>query len=149
MIRAESHRINKTCSRQVWKSGAVPEIVRADCIFRVENPNLLHRMMAILRDGTLALLESLEEQGLLGFNNDGSYIGSGALGWSDELPQPDFDGKVRICDMWGLAESQETVGVSPDMFAEFILPYQLPIIERFGLSCYGCCEPDATFYRWY
>ena len=27
------------------------------------------------------------------------------------------------------------------MFAEFVLPYQLPILERFGLNCYGCCEP--------
>ena len=43
--------------------------------------------------------------------------------------------------MWGFAESQETVGVSPAMFAEFVLPYQLPILERFGLNCYGCCEP--------
>jgi hypothetical protein len=32
------------------------------------------------------------------------------------------------------------------MFAEFIYPYQLPFLERFGLNCYGCCEPlDA---RW-
>jgi hypothetical protein len=27
------------------------------------------------------------------------------------------------------------------MFAEFVFPYQLPILERFGLNCYGCCEP--------
>jgi hypothetical protein len=43
--------------------------------------------------------------------------------------------------MWGFAESQETVGVSPEMFAEFVFPYQQPLLERFGLSCYGCCEP--------
>jgi hypothetical protein len=48
--------------------------------------------------------------------------------------------------MWGFAESQETIGVSPEMFAEFVFPYQLPLLERFGLNCYGCCEPvDA---RW-
>lgn len=43
--------------------------------------------------------------------------------------------------MWGFAESQETVGVSTEMFEEFVFPYQLPILERFGLNCYGCCEP--------
>jgi len=48
---------------------------------------------------------------------------------------------VRTKDLWGFAESQETVGISPRMFAEFILPYQVPILERFGLNCYGCCEP--------
>ena len=49
--------------------------------------------------------------------------------------------------MWGFAESQETVGVSPHMFAEFVFPYQLPILERFGLNCYGCCEPLDTRRR--
>ncbi|MDD3925802.1 MAG: hypothetical protein PHT33_04000, partial [bacterium] len=48
---------------------------------------------------------------------------------------------VRLNDMWGFAESQETTCVSPACFAEFIFPYQLKILERFGLNCYGCCEP--------
>jgi hypothetical protein len=43
--------------------------------------------------------------------------------------------------MWGFCESQETAGVSPGMFAEFVYPYQVPLLERFGLNCYGCCEP--------
>ncbi|PWH20915.1 MAG: hypothetical protein DDG58_00380 [Ardenticatenia bacterium] len=107
----------------------------------VDNPELVHTLMSILRDGTLRLLEYLEREGLLSLNNDGSYVGSGGLGWCTELPQPDFDGRVRMCDMWGFAESQETVGVSPAMFAEFVFPYQLSILEHFGLNCYGCCEP--------
>jgi hypothetical protein len=32
------------------------------------------------------------------------------------------------------------------MFAEFVFPYQLPFLERFGLNCYGCCEPLNS--RW-
>lgn len=107
----------------------------------VDNPDLIHALMAILRDGTLELVDQLEKEGLLSLNNDGTYVGSGGLGWCHELPQPDFDGHVRPCDMWGFGESQETVGVSPAMFAEFIFPYQVPILERFGLNCYGCCEP--------
>lgn len=31
--------------------------------------------------------------------------------------------------------------ISEDMFAEFVFPYQLEIAKRFGLNCYGCCEP--------
>jgi hypothetical protein len=27
------------------------------------------------------------------------------------------------------------------MYAEFIFPYEKPIMDRFGLTCYGCCEP--------
>ena len=106
-----------------------------------DRPDLVHRQMAFLRDGTIAMLDALERQGLLGLNNDGTYVGSGGFGWTEELPRADFDGRVRTCDMWGFAESQETVGVSPRMFGECILPYQLSVLERFGLNCYGCCEP--------
>ena len=105
-------------------------------------PDELHRLMAFLRDGHMAKLDFLEGNGLLSLNCDGTYVGSGGFGWTRELPQPGFEeGHVRARDMWGFAESQETVGVSAAMFAEFVFPYQLPILERFGLNCYGCCEP--------
>jgi hypothetical protein len=111
-----------------------------------DNPALLHRLMAFLRDGTLALVEGLEQAGLLAPNWEGAYVGSGGLGYSDELPAAGYAGQVRLRDMWVLGESQETVGISPRMFAEFIWPYQVPILARFGLVCYGCCEPLDT--RW-
>jgi hypothetical protein len=107
----------------------------------LDHPAELHKLMAFLRDGHMAELTYLEDNGLLSLNNNDSYVGSGGFGWTRELPQDGFDGKARLCDMWGFAESQETVGVSPDMFAEFIFPYQLPMLQRFGLNCYGCCEP--------
>lgn len=111
-------------------------------------PNELHRLMAFLRDEKLAKLDFLEENGLLSLNNDGTYVGSGGFGYTYELPQKDFDGKkVRAFDMWGFAESQETVSVSPEMFEEFVFTYQLPILERFGLNHYGCCEPIDP--RWH
>ena len=107
----------------------------------LDDPEGLHRIKALLRDGNLARLDFLEKSGLLSLNNDGTYVGSGGFGWSRELPAPGFAGTVRPIDMWGFGESQETVGVSPAMFGEFVLPYQLPLLERFGLNCYGCCEP--------
>ncbi len=113
----------------------------------IDNPELVHRIMAFERDAYLSMLDTLETDGLLSFNSDGAYVGSGGYGWSDELPGARFDGAVRASDLWGHSESQETVAVSPEMFAEFVLPYQIPILERFGLNCYGCCEPlDA---RWH
>ncbi|GAH84964.1 unnamed protein product, partial [marine sediment metagenome] len=97
-------------------------------------PDQLHQLMGILRDGTLAKLDFLQENALLSLNNDGTYVGSGGFGYTGELPQADFDSKItRTSDMWGFCESQETTTFSPDMFAEFIFPYQLPILERFGL----------------
>jgi len=107
----------------------------------VDHPDELHRLMTFLRDGHLAKLDYLEHNGLLSLNTGGSYVGSGGFGWTHELPRPGFEGVVRTCDIWGFAESQETVGVSPRMFGEFVFPYQVPLLERFGLNCYGCCEP--------
>jgi hypothetical protein len=107
-----------------------------------DDPQLLHRLMAFLRDASLAKLDALEEQGLLCLNNDHSYVGSGGLGYTRELPRETLrGGKVRTADLWGFTESQETTGLSPQMFEEFVFRYQLPIQERFGLNCYGCCEP--------
>lgn len=112
-----------------------------------DNPDWVHKAMAFMRDGILAKLDFLESNGLLALNTGGAYVGSGGFGWTDQLPDEGYDPyKVRTKDMWGFAESQETVGVAPDMFAEFVLPYQIPILERFGLNCYGCCEPIDV--RW-
>lgn len=106
-----------------------------------DEPENLHQVMDILFKGTMERLDFLEANNLLCLNNDSSFVGSGGIGFIDTLPQEDFDGKVRTKDMWGLAESQVTVGISPDMFKEFIFPYQKKLMERFGLTCYGCCEP--------
>ncbi|MEN3188843.1 MAG: hypothetical protein ABDK94_08730, partial [Atribacterota bacterium] len=107
-----------------------------------DHPQELHELMTFLRDGHLRKLDFLEQHNLLSLNNDGTYVGSGGFGYTHELPQPDFDGlHVRTMDMWGFAESQETVSVSPAMFEEFVFPYQYEILKRFGLNCYGCCEP--------
>lgn len=107
----------------------------------IDAPDLIHRMMTLLRDGTMTLLDQLEVQNLLSSNTDGTYVGSGGLGWTTEIPQPKAGQGVRCQNMWGFCESQETVSISPRMFARFVLPYQKPLLERFGLSCYGCCEP--------
>lgn len=111
-------------------------------------PDELHQLMAFLRDDQIARIADLENMGLLSLNNDGTYVGSGGFGWTNELPQKDFNPEhVRLKDIWGFAESQETSEVSPEMFEEFIYPYQAPIMERFGLNCYGCCEP--LHKRWH
>lgn len=112
-----------------------------------DNPEWIHKLMAHLRDSHLAMLDSLEERGLLPLNLAGTYVGSGGFGWTSQLPAADYDGEhVRTRDMWGFAESQETSGIAPAMFEEFVFPYQEPILDRFGLNCYGCCEPLEN--RW-
>ncbi len=105
-------------------------------------PDWVHQMMKFLSDSVHHKLDYLQNNGLLSLNTEGAYVGSGGFGWTDSLPSSIPSGqRVKTSDMWGFCESQETVGVSPEMFGEFIFPYQLTIMERFGLNCYGCCEP--------
>jgi len=107
----------------------------------LDHPDELKELFGAVSRGYLAKLDYLEAEGLLSLNNDGTYVGSGGYGFTHELPQKDFGGKVRCCDLWGFTESQETVHVSPAMYEEFVFPHEKPIMERFGLTCYGCCEP--------
>ena len=59
-----------------------------------------------------------------------------------ELPGEEADrAQLSSRDVWTYGKSQELAGVSPAMFEEFVLQYQAPLLARFGLSCYGCCEP--------
>ena len=107
-----------------------------------DNPQLLHELMAFLRDDQLRLLDMLEGEQILSLNNGpDDYVGSGGIGCTDELPADDFAGQARLKDLWGFGESQEFVHVGPEHWDEFVLGYQLPILERFGLNHYGCCEP--------
>ena len=112
----------------------------------VDHPDELKELLAILSAGLMEKLDYLEANNLLTLNNDGTYVGSGGFGFTDELPQRDFAGRVRCADLWGFTESQETVGVSPAMYREFIFPCEKPLMDRFGLNCYGCCEP--LHHRW-
>lgn len=107
----------------------------------LDRPEWLHKVMSFMTDSTLKLLDDLEEADLLSLNNGCIYVGSGGVALTDELPAPDFDGThVRTKDMWGSAEAQELALVSPAMHEEFALQYQIKLLERFGLSYYGCCE---------
>lgn len=104
-----------------------------------DQPEALHKLMAFLRDEHLHFIEWFEREGLLTDNTGaGDYVGSGGVAALSDGPAK--EGAVRLSDMWGFAESQETVGISPAMFEEFVLPYQKPLLEKFALNYYGCCE---------
>lgn len=110
-----------------------------------DHPEFVHRMMAFLRDDTLQEWELYEREGVLSRNGGPEFIrGSGGLTCTDLLPSG--SGPARMQEMVCFGESQESIGVSPELFEEFVLQYQLPIMNRFGLVDYGCCEPqDGKF----
>ncbi|MCX7590739.1 MAG: hypothetical protein N2255_03840 [Kiritimatiellae bacterium] len=110
-------------------------------------PRHLHRLMSFLRDNALRVMNWAEAEGLLRVNNGNQASFGSSYNFTTRLPQPDHKGgPARLCDMWGYANSQETVGVSPQMFHEFCFPYYRDVCSPMGLLYYGCCEPVHFFW---
>jgi hypothetical protein len=102
-------------------------------------PEFMHAMIKRYSDALYAMLDQLEEQGLLGYGQSQIHC-TGAH--TDELPAPGFDvSHPRPSDLWTYAMAQVFVGVSPAMHKEFELDYAQEWAKRFGLVYYGCCEP--------
>ena len=112
-----------------------------------DHPGLFHEMMRRLSDGYLRFYDALEEEGKLLPTTAGEQVSQGAYAFNTKLPSSaPAGGKLTTRDVFGYMDSQETVGVSKEMFSEFIFPYYKKVAERFGLLSYGCCEPVSAFW---
>lgn len=105
----------------------------------VDNPGWLHSLLAFMRDGILTAQNEAEAAGDWGLCN--SY--NQAMPYAQELPDPTANTPAPRNKLWTFVAAQEFTLISPEMHNEFLLQYQIPIIEKFGLVSYGCCE-DLT-----
>ncbi len=113
-----------------------------------DQPDELHQLMAYLRDNALRVMRWAEAEGLLRINNGNEDSFGSSYSFTTALPKAGYvGGPARACDMWGNANSQETVGVSPRAFHEFCFPYYRDVCEPMGLLYYGCCEPAHPFWN--
>jgi len=107
-----------------------------------DKPWLVHRVISGLSQALTGMLDRQVEMGLLDVSTNNWSVGSGGVGITDALPSANPDGhKVQPREQWGGSRAQIFTEVSPDMHEEFSLQYERPLLERFGLSYYGCCEP--------
>ncbi len=112
-------------------------------------PEALHALLRRITDDYVAYFRYLEQLGCLLPTNSYAGVCQGTWGYTRQLPGPDAaafvqqnpPASVTLLESWGYLDSQETVGISPDMFAEFFFPYYQEIASLFGLVSYGCCEP--------
>ena len=105
----------------------------------IDRPDMMHALVGRMTDGYLAMLDQLEEQGLLCGQQSLIHC-TGA--YTDELPAPGFDlAHPRTKDIWMFGLAQMFSTVSPRMFKEYEVDYASRICERFGLVYYGCCDP--------
>ncbi len=103
----------------------------------VDEPDGLKRLLGFMRDGVLKAQAEAEAAGdwrLADHENQ-------SMPYATSLADPTPDGEpVERSKLWGFFASQETGAVSPAMFDEFMVSFQMPIAEKFAMIAYGCCE---------
>lgn len=109
-------------------------------LWAYDHPKALKRLISYLRDDRLNYFQFMEKENLLDYNSNGWNSSASSYGYCSDLSAEGND-PAKTKDCWVWAESQESVAISPDMFAEFYLPAISEIANHFGLSYYGCCEP--------
>ena len=110
-------------------------------------PDSVKEFMQKLTDGYLAFLAECDEKEAVLPNSENHGIPMASCGFTRELPQPDGNKAVKVKDTWGYMNSQETEGISSDMFHEFFFPYYKCVADRFGMLSYGCCEDQGVTWE--
>lgn len=102
-----------------------------------DNPEWLHGVLAFMSGAIREMLDDAEAAGDWRLSDSANQ----SMPYALELPDPRaHDDPVPMSQLWGYMASQETTLVSPAMFEEFMFRYQIPLMEKYGLVAYGCCE---------
>ncbi|MCL2462423.1 MAG: hypothetical protein FWF44_07135 [Defluviitaleaceae bacterium] len=107
-----------------------------------DQPEMVHEISAFISESSLKICDEADKQGM--FSNCDSTFGGNpqiqAMPYCRELPEPGPRKAVPMNQHWMYDCSQEFESVGPEMYNEFVLSYQIPVYEKFGLTAYGCCE---------
>lgn len=102
-----------------------------------DRPEWLHKLIAFMQEKILLQMDqTMAAGGFKLFNHQNQ-----AMPYARELRPPMAgSGSVSQKELWGYMAAQEFTTFGPDLFEEFMYKYQKPILERYGLVAYGCCE---------
>lgn len=100
-------------------------------------PEKVKEMMSNLSDDYIEFIDLLEKNGCFIPTVGDESVYQGTYAFTDELDTSENLFK----NTWLYLDSQESVGISPDMYSEFIFPYYKKIMDKAGIISYGCCEP--------
>ena len=113
-----------------------PERMLYDLIDRPEYVTKLISKFVEMENG---VLDQYEEHGLLEAAPADIHCTGG---FCDDLPSAGYDGKKATAkDTWAMSMAQMFSEVSPAMQEEFDIKPLKPLLDRYGLVYYGCCEP--------
>ena len=104
----------------------------------IDRPEFLHALMRRITDATLAGIKSANE---LKVYNDISQTCHCSYVYTDEF-LPDFGKGLGAVSQnsWAYGLAQLFTSTSPEVTAEFELPYITEMAQQFGAIYYGCCE---------
>lgn len=111
----------------------------------IDEEDRFNDMMARLADDYIAWFESMETAGQMLSSARMQHLYQGSYCFTDELKDDIRGAKLKDC--WLFMDSQETSGISPDMYRDLIFPHYKRIMDRFGLVSYGCCEASHPIWE--
>jgi len=104
----------------------------------MDRPELIHAILDRLTNAALAEIDQINALGIAEVTSNMCHC---SYTFDDRLPGPDFDkNHPTTYDAWTYSMAQLFTSVSPDINAEFEVPYMSKIFEKFGSVYYGCCE---------
>jgi len=106
-------------------------------ISMMDYPDEFHTIMKLACEGYEEFFKWMADENLYTGTTEMQPLGQDTYCYTDELPAQARSSK----DVWGYMDSQESIGLSPEMYGEFVFPYLSRIASNMGLVSYGCCEP--------
>lgn len=104
----------------------------------LDRPELLHAVMDRFTSATISMVEQLNQLGLYDVN---SHMCHCSYTYDGKLPTGNCDlDNPTSRDGWAFGLAQLFTAVSPEITAEFEVPYMQRLFPYFGAIYYGCCE---------
>ena len=95
-------------------------------------------MMDQLTDDYVSLFRAEEQDGRLLSTTGSERVAQGSYCFTDKLPSN--QDHYHTTDIWGYMDCQESAGLSPAMYGEFLFSLLQKVLDCYGRVSYGCCE---------
>ena len=101
----------------------------------MDRPELMHGIMEKLTQGLISMIEQMNKLQLFDIN---SHICHCSQTYLPDMPK---EGDLALSgNAWAFGLAQLFTAVSPEITAEFELPYMKRVFPYFGAIYYGCCD---------
>ncbi|MEG2842125.1 MAG: hypothetical protein RR900_01445, partial [Ruthenibacterium sp.] len=138
-------RLESGCVRAV-PTQLVVKLMGMETMFfsMMDYPDLFKEMMQRIAQGYLGYYDFLAKEKLLTATVANEIVGQGTFAYNAVLPSGAI---TNTRQMWGFMDSQESVGISAEMYHEFVFPCYYTLAQQYGMLSYGCCEPVNSIWE--